>query len=941
MNRLHYVFLSLLALVFSLGLQAQLITADPVFPTDQDEVTITFDATQGSGGLAGYTGDVYAHTGVITNLSQSGSDWKHVVAGWTENLPKAKMTRIAPDLYTLTLTPSIRAYYNVPTTEEILQLAFVFRSAGPVGGSYLEGKTDQNGDIYYNVYEAGLNVIFVQPDQNLVLAEAGETVPFSVASIDADSTVLFLNNNRVAGTAAGQLDYQFVATNTGSFTLRATAYGNGNQVNDSVSVFVRPAVTVEALPEGLVDGVNYLSESSVIINLLAPGKSFAFVIGDFNDWGLGLQNYMKQTPDGERFWLQIDNLTPGQEYAYQFLIDGDLRVADPFSHKILDPWNDQYIPSSTYPNLKPYPTGKTSGVVSVLQTNQAAYNWQNASFSGPDPGELVIYELHVRDFVSAKNIKTVMDTLDYLQRLGVNAIELMPINEFEGNDSWGYNPAFYFATDKAYGTANDYKAFIDACHSRGIAVIIDMVLNHSYGLSPMVQMYLGSNGSAAADNPWYNSSCPHPPYCWGYDFNHESTYTQDFVDKVNRFWIEEFKVDGFRFDFTKGFTNKPGDGSSYDASRIAILKRMADQIWAVKDNAYVILEHFAPNTEEKELANYGMMVWGNLVYAYNQSTMGYPADSDFSWISYVKRGWDNPHVVGYMESHDEERQMYKNNKYGNNSNSFHNPRNLNIAVKRNAAAASMFILVPGPKMIWQFGELGYDYGINHCPDGTYSDACRTSQKPVRWDYQQDWNRRLLFNYYSSLIHLRKSHEVFTTNNFTLYANTITKSLHLTGAEMSVAVLANFDVVARDIIPQFRTTGTWYDYYGGGSIEVTDVNATITLAPGEFRVYTTTQLETPDFVGLDEAGTGPVAGMQLYPNPAHDNVTVEITADEVIPLRIQLLDTRGQLLKTWEKGFSRPGSNLIQLGGLNEVKPGMYFLRLDTGERFVTQKLMLK
>src|SRR5690554_7605996 len=108
----------------------------------------------------------------------------------------------------------------------------------------------------------------------------------------------------------------------------------------------------------------------------------------------------------------------------------------------------------------------------------------------PEVDKLVVYELLIRYFTNNGDIKTVTDTLDYLQRLGVNAIELMPFNEFEGNDSWGYNPSFYFAADKAYGTLNDYKEFVDECHARGIAVLMDMVLNHSYGQSAFAQMYL-------------------------------------------------------------------------------------------------------------------------------------------------------------------------------------------------------------------------------------------------------------------------------------------------------------------------------------------------------------------------------------------------------------------------------------------------------------------
>ncbi len=154
--------------------------------------------------------------------------------------------------------------------------------------------------------------------------------------------------------------------------------------------------------------------------------------------------------------------------------------------------------------------------------------------------------------------------------------------------------------------AHFMKTFIDSCHSNGIAVISDWVLTLSCGQPSVVHLYwdrnAGSYGQPTAENPWYNEQSPNPLYSWGYDFDHESQATKDFVDRVNEYWLTEYHFDGFRFDFTKGFTNTPGDGGAYDASRISILKRMADQIWNVNPNAYVILEHFATNTEEKELA---------------------------------------------------------------------------------------------------------------------------------------------------------------------------------------------------------------------------------------------------------------------------------------------------------------------------------------------------
>src|SRR5690554_446355 len=209
--------------------------------------------------------------------------------------------------------------------------------------------------------------------------------------------------------------------------------------------------------------------------------------------------------DGDHFWLTITGLEPGVEYAYQYYIDGELALADPYTNKVLDQWNDRYIPERVYPNLKAFPAEHTTGLASVLNTAPAVYTWKAEGAQMPEVDKLVIYELLIRDFTENGDIKTVSDTLDYLQRLGVNAIELMPFNEFEGNDSWGYNPSFFFATDKAYGTKNDYKAFIDACHERGMVVIMDIVLNHSYSQSPLLQMYF-EDGKPAADNPWYNQN---------------------------------------------------------------------------------------------------------------------------------------------------------------------------------------------------------------------------------------------------------------------------------------------------------------------------------------------------------------------------------------------------------------------------------------------------
>src|SRR6266487_4067073 len=613
----------------------------------------------------------------------------------------------------------------------------------------------------------------------------------------------------------------------------------------------------QPLPSGVVDGINYEpGDTSVTLVLYAPGKSNIYVLGDFNNWVQSTNYLMNVTPDGNRFWKRITDLTPGAEYAYQYLIDGTLKVADYNTEKVLDPNNDQYIPASTYPNLKPYPTGKTTGIVSILQTAKPKYNWQVINFTRPGKRNLVIYELLVRDFVAAQNWQTVKDTLSYLKRLGINAIEVMPFNEFEGNNSWGYNPIFYFAPDKFYGTETALKQFIDECHKQGIAVIMDVVLNHSFGQSPMVQMYWdAANNRPAANSPWFNP-VPKHAYNVGYDINHESEATIDFVNRVINHWLINYKIDGFRWDLSKGFTQKQtcdnnGNNcnvdawSAYDSSRVTIWKRYYGFMQTASQGSYCILEHFANNTEEKELSDNGMMLWANLNKEFNQGTMGYDTPSpdgatwNFSWGIYTQRGWTQPNLVTYQESHDEERLMYRNEQYGNSSGSY-NVKDVSTGLMRNGMATAFWSMIPGPKMIWQFGELGYDFSINRCPNGSISDNCRTDPKPNHWDYYQNANRKALYDVYSKLLKLRTAPNyvsTFTTGAISYSLGSAIKWESISSDSLKVMVMGDFDVVTKSATVNFPSTGIWYSYLTDSTTNIAAASVNVTLQAGEYYVFT--------------------------------------------------------------------------------------------------------
>ncbi|MFA5418362.1 MAG: alpha-amylase family glycosyl hydrolase [Bacteroidales bacterium] len=884
------VFLALFLMVSGLsGSYAQLITADPAFPTDQDQVTIVFNAQLGSGGLAGTSDDVYAHTGVITNLSSSSTDWKYVKADWTTNIPECKLSPVGDDLWQLIIGPSIRDYYGVPANETILKLAFVFRNSD---GS-ATGKTEDGGDIFYDVSVGGTNVLIGLPSERPTVVQLNDQVEVSGNSNDADSTFVYVDNVQIYAGTGATFFTAFVADSYGKHWVKAVAKGPVSTAADSLYVYVRKPAIIEDRPAGMVDGINYIDDNTVILSLYAPEKEFVFAVGDFSDWELEESNEMKITPDGKRFWVELINLEAGKPYIFQYLIDGTIRVGDIYADQVSDPWNDQYITNATYPNLIDYPAGKTTGIATVFQTAQSPYQWQINSFTTPDPNKLVVYELLVRDFTTDHTFNSTLDTLDYLEKLGVTAIELMPVSEFEGNLSWGYNPNYYFAVDKYYGPKDTFKAFVDECHSRGIAVIMDIVLNHAYGTCPLAMMYWdGENNRPAANNPWFNVTSPNPTYSWGSDFNHESQATKDFVDRVNKYWLEEYKIDGFRFDFTKGFTNKPGDGGAYDQSRIDILKRMATQIWTVKSDALVILEHFADNSEEKVLANNGILIWGNMNNAYCQADMGYASESDFSQISYVKRGWSQPNVVGYMESHDEERVMYKNLTWGLADGNY-SVKNPATALSRVEAAATFFIPVPGPKMIWQFGELGYDYSINTCEDGSINTDCRVSPKPIKWSYYNEANRKRVYNVYKALIEIKKNEPAFSTSDFTIEGgNSLLKTIHLNHTSMNVTIVGNFDVVAGSVVPAFQQAGIWYDFFSSDSIDVVNVNDPILLQPGEYHLYTTKKLNVGSYLDVNE-NLFDQTRLQLFPNPAGEKLHVSTT----LPMKqVELYDMVGKLLK---------------------------------------------
>ena len=399
-------------------------------------------------------------------------------------------------------------------------------------------------------------------------------------------------------------------------------------------------------------------------------------------------------------------------------------------------------------------------------------------------------------------------------------------------------------------------------------------------------------------------------------------------------------MDGFRFDLSKGFTQTYTLGNvsqwgQYDAGRISILSKYADSIWSVNPTAYVILEHFANNDEEKILSTKGMMLWGNLNNSFAEAAMGYYYNSDFSWISYLKRGWTSSGVMGYMESHDEERLMYKCLQWGDTEGDY-SIKSEETALSRIELNAAFFLTIPGPKMIWQFGELGYDINIDF--NG------RTGEKPIKWEYYLNDNRRNLYQVYSALTKLRKDEsDCFQTSDFVMDVSAAMKQIQFKSNTMNAVVIGNFDVIKSDILANFPNDGIWYDYFTGDEITVKDKVKTINLLPGQFHILTTKKLEIPKLVKPAYKLSKPM-GLNLFevfPNPSADNLNIFVNyKDKTAELvQITFYDISGK--KIGNNSFTIKGDTLFTQKDFNyPFGSGMYFCEIEQGSYKETKKIII-
>ena len=824
------------------------ITVEPALPDADGPCTIKF-MPDASNPLYGYSGELYGHFGVVVD-----DEWKFVPTEWGTTEEKTHFTKVAENHWEFKMEPSIREYFGTGDTP-VTKIALIVRTG--------DGNTkSHDSDQFCSVTDSKYQAEEFTPDQ----------------------------------------------------------------------------IVTKRLPEGVEHGINYNADGSVTFVLYdkdtaGASHKYCYIVGDWNGWERKTEGSMFW--DGSQFcwWITLDGFDADKEYRFQYRLGNasgaDTFISDPYTEIVYDQWNDQYIDG-----VPAFPEG-AKALVSAFQINRPEYAWKHKDFKVEDKNDLVIYEMLFRDFTKSQDIAGAMEELDYIENLGVTAVQLMPVQEFDGNLSWGYNPNHWFALDKYYGTREEYKAFIDECHARGLAVIIDVVYNHATGSHPWTKMWWAGDRTAA-NNPWFNEYAKHP-YNVYHDMNHENAMVKEHVKKSLEYLLTEYDVDGFRFDLTKGFTQKDTGGDNgdvaawgrYDQSRVDILKGYADHIWSVNDNAVVIFEHLSDWDEEKVLAQHGMQLWRNVNHEYRSAVAGGTGNFSNMYSTDPFGGY-----VGYMESHDEERLCYgaaadatsvtwgviglgddwNNDKILSKDGAFFSVKNvtvaandrfkirkagewndafnygastsnykltvgqgykmtngsgsqdmyvpaagiydfyfsldaetiwlmpagqrpadpsvgpgesedpLTVAMRRAGASAAFFLTVPGPKMIWQFGEIGYDYTIEH--NG------RTGEKPVVTDeYMAEPARKALYDTYAVLLKFRRENPRFFDKDasFQWTPSGAVKKITCTVDGKTFHVVGNFGSSSTSYT---LPTGRWNDYINGGS-----VSGTITLKNGEFRLLT--------------------------------------------------------------------------------------------------------
>ena len=468
-----------------------------------------------------------------------------------------------------------------------------------------------------------------------------------------------------------------------------------------------------------------LLQGQVRFSLFAPEASSVSLVGDFNDWSDQANPLVLDEATG--IWslaLPADGMV-GQ--AYRFVIDDERWVVDPYALA-----NEQILGDSLIVD--------------------PSFEWSDGAFVRPAKEALVIYEMHVGDFTAHSSSGVAADRagtyagmeekIDHLVRLGVNAVELMPVAESQSDGySWGYNPGLFFAPEASLAQGIDgvqvaeLQGLVDALHEAGIAVIVDVVYNHVWGdndynplwmVDPVYYFDYDDDGDPEDDQT-----------PWGYKVATWRPMVRKLVYDNMRYWMDAYHVDGFRLDSTENV--------HLDSVAEIVRQLKADGY----GERYYIFEEFSGDHNSRiQVHNQAegealISSWGT-PYKYvlwSALNEGSGNSSSLGVVTYYSHdeGWNFPGaVINYFSSHDEGTLAGRHE-----------------ASQEEIKLGLLHLLTSlGVPMLWMGEEMARPHYGNYHPDGDGA-GLLPENNHLDWSYAQD--NSALVDYVAALIKLRVQH----------------------------------------------------------------------------------------------------------------------------------------------------------------------------------------
>lgn len=557
------------------------------------------------------------------------------------------------------------------------------------------------------------------PEIDLVYPQSGYWVETHLevhGTSPAAPVTLWLDGVRIASQSntAFRFDVPLADRAYGPMSVTVHADTDAGAAMSHAEIWHVPTYPRAVLPEGVGLGATVLASNRVAFALHAPGKRFVSLVGDFNGWDAGADR-MNLGTNGT--WWIVKELPPGR-YAYQYRIEDQLSIADPYATDV--EWKDE-LGRETY---------RHDRARAILDTAAPPFAWSETGYRRPSLESLLIYEFHIHDLAPGQGYTGVIARLDDIRALGVNAIQPLPFTEFPGDHSWGYNPAFHLAPESSYGTPEELKQLVDAAHARGLAVIADLVFNHMDWNSALYRLY----GDDYTASPYFRLFTGEN---WGFpDIEQDTPQTKAYIRAALHHWIRDYRIDGFRYDATRwteweGYNDWGAGWYAYaakeaDPGSIQIAEHIPADPALIRDTEMDTGWHAHFRWRIRDMLQHAYLDQAEFEKVMNATALGFQY---------------NLQRMVYTESHDEERVWREFSRQGYRGEEL---------TDRAISALALTLTAPGPAMIYagqEFGEMSPKI---------------VGWNPLHWELREDPARRPLVEAAPRLCRLRTTHPALTS-----------------------------------------------------------------------------------------------------------------------------------------------------------------------------------